>query len=425
MSLLIKNAKTYIGKDLQLEVCNLAIDDEGILKIIRNNEEQLTDEQNDYTNIIDAENLLVMPAFADLHVHFRDPGFENKETLETGQRAAINGGVTAVCTMPNTKPAMDRKERLKAYLDKIEKCPYIDVLPSVAVTLDQNGTEITDLEGLTQLGAVAYTDDGRTVMDPSILAKALQISKATKCPVMTHSEDHEQAAKYPDGPYPPEVESEIIERDVHILEAVGGYLHIAHLSTINSLEAVKAGKKKGMTLTCEIAPHHLYFNSETLNFENAMYKVNPPLRGEDNRKSLLQGIKEGWVDAIASDHAPHEWESKLAGYKEGSYGFTGLETMFSTINTMFRQENIPMETLIKLMSINPRMILNQKPNYIEEGAVANLVCIDPDLEWEVKKEDFQSKSINSPWVGETLTGKVVHVVKGNQLLLEGGRLNVI
>lgn len=425
MSIWIKNAKAYIGKDLQLEVCNLAIDQEGILKIIRKDEEQSTDEQNKFSHVIDAENLLVMPAFADLHVHFREPGFEHKETLETGQRAAIMGGVTAVCTMPNTKPAMDREERLTAYLDKIKKHPLIDVLPSVAVTLDQNGTEITDLKGLTQLGAVAYTDDGRTVMDPNILAKALEISKVTRCPVMTHSEDHEKAAKYPNGPYPPEVESEIIERDTHILETTGGHLHIAHLSTINSLEAVKEGKRKGMNLTCEVAPHHLYFNSEVLEFETATYKVNPPLRGEANRKALLEGIKEGWVDAIASDHAPHEWESKLASYKEGSYGFTGLETMFSTINTLFRQEDIPMETLIKLMSINPRIILNQPLNYIEDGAVANLVCIDPNNAWEVKKEKFQSKSINSPWVGETLTGKVIHVVKGNQLLLEGGQLNVI
>lgn len=425
MSILIRNAKTYVGKDLQLEVCNLAIDKDGVLQILRNNEEQSTDDQKAYNHIIDAENLVVMPAFADLHVHFRDPGFEQKETLESGQKAAIRGGVTEVCTMPNTKPAMDRKERLSDYMNKIRNNSLIDVLPSVAVTLDQKGTEITDLKGLTQLGAVAYTDDGRTVMDPNILAKALQISKETKCPVMTHSEDHEEAAKYLSGPYPPEVESQIIERDVKILETVGGHLHIAHLSTINSLEAVKSGKKKGMNLTCEIAPHHLYFNSEVLSFETAMYKVNPPLRGEQNRKALLQGIKEGWVDAIASDHAPHEWESKLASYKDGSYGFTGLETMFSTINTLFKQENIPMETLIRLMSINPRIILNQKPNYIEDGAVANLVCIDLEKTWEVKKEDFQSKSVNSPWVGETLTGKVIHVVKGNQLLLEGGRLNVI
>lgn len=425
MSILIKNAKAYTGKDLQLEACNISINHEGIIKIIKTTEEQSTDEQKQYNHVINAENLVVMPAFADLHVHFRDPGFEQKETLESGQRAAIRGGVTQVCTMPNTKPVMDREERLKAYLEKIHQYPYIDVLPSVAVTLDQDGEHITDLRKLTQLGAVAYTDDGRTVMDPNILTEALKISNETHCPVMTHSEDHEAAAKYPNGPYPPEVEGQIVERDVRILENEGGHLHIAHLSTIQSLEAVKSGKKKGMNLTCEVAPHHLYFNGEALSFETALYKVNPPLRGEANRRALLQGIKEGWVDAIASDHAPHEWESKLANYKEGSYGFTGLETMFSTINTLFKQESIPMETLIRLMSINPRIILNQTPNYIIDGLVANLVCIDPNEIWEVSKDDFQSKSINSPWIGHKLEGKVVHVVKGSKLLLEGGQINVI
>lgn len=425
MSILIKNAKAYTGKDLQLEACNISVNHEGIIKIIRTTEEQSTDEQNQYDHVINAENLLIMPAFADLHVHFRDPGFEQKETLESGQKAAIMGGVTQVCTMPNTKPAMDREERLKDYLEKIHQYPYIDVLPSVAVTLDQDGEHISDLKILTQLGAVAYTDDGRTVMDPNILTEALKISSETHCPVMTHSEDHEAAANYPNGPYPPEVESHIVERDVRILENEGGHLHIAHLSTIQSLEAVKSGKKKGMNLTCEVAPHHLYFNGEALSFETALYKVNPPLRGEANRKALLQGIKEGWVDAIASDHAPHEWESKLANYREGSYGFTGLETMFSAINTLFKQESIPMETLIRLMSINPRLILNQTPNYIIDGQIANLVCVDPNEIWEVSKEDFQSKSINSPWIGHKLEGKVVHVVRGSKLLLEGGQINVV
>lgn len=424
MSILIKDTEAYIGKALALKACHLYIDHEGRLTVIEKDREQLTDEHHQAEHQLDGRGLQVMPAFSDLHVHFREPGFEHKETLETGQIAAIRGGVTQVCTMPNTKPAIDRPERLQQYQNLIKKHPYIEVLPSVAITLDQNGTDITDLTQLTDLGAAAYTDDGRTVMSPAILEAALRTSAMTQKPVMTHSEDHEQADNYKTGPYPPEVESDIVARDIDILENCGGKLHIAHLSTAQSLEAVKRGKAKGLNLTCEVSPHHLYFDSEKLSFETAQYKVNPPLRNEANRQALIAGIKAGWVDAIASDHAPHEASSKSAAYQDGAYGFTGLETMFSAVNTVFDQAGIPMETLIHLMSLNPRTILGQPIDYIETGAQANLVCIDKDIKWTVTEADLHCKSKNSPWLGHTLKGRVIHLIRNQQLLLKGGNVNV-
>lgn len=425
MSILIQNTKAYIGKQLELVDCHLYIDDKGITNIIFIGKEQLTDEQMQATTTINGNKLVAMPAFTDLHVHFREPGFEYKETLETGQIAAICGGVTQVCTMPNTKPPIDRLERLIHYQNLIEKSSLIDILPSVAITVNQEGVELTDLNALTLQGAAAYTDDGRTVMNPEHLAEALIISQSTNKLVMTHSEDHEQAKNYPQKPYPTEVESRIVERDINILEATGGRLHIAHLSTKDSLEAVKNGKQKGLTLTCEVSPHHLYFNSEQLEFETARYKVNPPLRNEANRQSLIEGVRQGIIDVIASDHAPHEADSKSASYQTGAYGFIGLETAFSVVNTVFQEANIPMKTLIELMSINPRHLLGQAPNYIEDGTEANLVIVDPIQNWDVAEMDLHSKSKNSPWIGKTLKGKVIHLIKGEKLLLKGGKINVI
>ena len=425
MSILIQNTKAYIGKTLELADCHLYIDDNGALKIIPLGKEQLTDEQKQAKYILDGNGLHAMPSFTDLHVHFREPGFEHKETLITGQYAAIHGGVAQVVTMPNTKPPIDRVERLNHYQTLIAQNPFIDILPSVAITLDQAGEAITDLETMTQQGAEAYTDDGRTVMNPKHLKEALLYSQKHHKLVMTHSEDHEQASLTPDKPYPPEVESDIVARDIQILEESGGHLHIAHLSTEGALKAVAAGKAKGLNISCEVSPHHLYFNAEALSFETAQYKVNPPLRGEANRQALISGVKEGVIDAIASDHAPHEASSKAAPYVTGAYGFTGLETMFSVINTVFQEASIPMETLIQLMSINPRRLLGQSPNYLENDTQANIVLIDPTAPWNVQAEDLVSKSQNSPWIGESLKGKVIHLVKGNQLLLKGGQINVI
>lgn len=425
MSILIQNTKAYIGKALELQDCHLFADDSGRLKIIPINEEQLTDEQKQAECVLDGRNLLAMPSFTDLHVHFREPGFEHKETLLTGQYAAIRGGVAQVVTMPNTKPPIDRAERLTHYQHLISKNPLIDILPSVAITLDQGGQELTDLEALTQLGAAAYTDDGRTVMNPEHLIEALNISKRSHKLVMTHSEDHEAAAKTPDKPYPPEVESDIVARDIQILEQTGGHLHIAHLSTEGALKAVAVGKRKGLTVSCEVSPHHLYFDADQLEFETAKYKVNPPLRGEANRQALIEGVKAGFIDAIASDHAPHEASSKSAPYATGAYGFTGLETMFSVVHTVFEAENIPMQTLIQMMSLNPRKLLGQAPNYLVDGVQANVVLVDPNAEWTVQAEELASKSQNSPWIGKTLKGKVIHLIKDRQLLLKGGQINVI
>lgn len=424
MSILIQNTKAYVGEHLTLTSCHVYVDNEGVMSIIDLTKGCLNEEQLKAEIILNGEKLMVMPAFSDIHVHFREPGFEQKETLETGQIAAIRGGVTQVCTMPNTKPPIDRVERLIHYQNLIGKKILIDILPSVAITLNQEGEAITDLEKLAELGAVAYTDDGRTVMSEEILKQSLKISQTTQKVVMTHSEDHELAKAYPDKPYPPEVESEIVERDIRILENYGGKLHIAHLSTEASLEAVKRGKEKELNVTCEVSPHHLYFDSEKLEFQSAKYKVNPPLRNEINRQALIKGVKEGHIDAIASDHAPHEEASKSTNYQNGAYGFTGIETMFSVVNTVFKEADIPMQTLIQMMSINPRKILGQATAVIENGAKANFVCIDADQEWTVQTEDIHSKSKNSPWIGQTLTGKVVHLVKNEKLLLKGGNVHV-
>lgn len=424
MKIIIKNTIAYLGLQLEQTHCDLIIDETGTIDIFPQNtakEHQNTEE----IHLIDGSTLVAVPAFADLHVHFREPGFSEKETLITGQRAAIKGGVTTVCTMPNTKPPIDRPERLTSYLEQLKSKSVIEILPSVAITENQAGVQITKLREMTSLGAAAYTDDGRTVMSEEILKEALKISQETNSPVMTHSEDHNQAALYPGKPYPPEVESDIVARDISILESCGGKLHIAHLSTEGALKAVQSGKEKGLNLSCEVSPHHLYFNADTLDFTTAQYKVNPPLRGESNRMSLIEGIKSGFVDAIASDHAPHEPHTKTANYQNGSYGFIGLETMFSAVYTVALKENIELSELLKLMCFNPRRILNLPLNPIDRGTKANLVLLDLNESWCVSEEDFGSKSKNSPWVGHTLKGRVDTVIKNNEILMEKGELKCL
>lgn len=419
MAICIKNTLAYLGEALVPERCDIWINNEGIIENIFKSGEQTTDDAVQ----IDGEAYVAIPALTDLHVHFREPGFEHKETLLTGSQAAIKGGVTTVCTMPNTMPAMDRSERLSSYLKAIETLNGIDILPSVAVTLNQAGQALTDLNTLTEMGAAAYTDDGRTVMSTEILAEALKISAQTKKPVMTHSEDHQAAVLYPDRPYPPEVESDIVARDIALLQALGeGYLHIAHLSTEGALEAVKTGKQKGLNVTCEVSPHHLYFNADELSFENAYYKVNPPLRGEDNRKKLIEAVKAGTVDAIASDHAPHEVESKHLPYAKGTYGFTGLETLFAVSHTVLGEEGVSLGKLVELMCFNPRRILGLKPNVIAKGKEANLILVDLKKKWVVEEAGFVSKSANSPWIGKQLLGKVEYLIHQNRILLEKGEV---
>lgn len=426
MKILIQNTKAYLGERLEETQCDIFIDELGLLTIKPHHESNSTLPQDlESYHLIDGSALVATPAFADLHVHFREPGFSAKETLITGQRAAIKGGVTTVCTMPNTKPPIDRPERLSTYLDTLKQKSKIQILASVAITENQAGSKITDLHTMTELGAAAYTDDGRTVMSEEILIKALEMSSITNCPVMTHSEDHEQASLYPGKPYPPEVESDIVKRDVNLLQSCGGKLHIAHLSTEGALEAVREGKQKGLKVSCEVSPHHLYFNADTLEFMTAQYKVNPPLRGEDNRKKLIKGIKDGVVDAIASDHAPHEPHTKTANYQNGSYGFIGLETMFSAVNTIAVQEDLPLVEILKRMCFNPREILNIPLNPIENGKEANLILIDLNEAWTVGGADFGSKSKNSPWLGHTLNGRVKTVILKNEILLEKGELRCL
>lgn len=419
MAICIKNTLAYLGEALIPERCNIWINDNGIIERIEREKHQTTDN----AVVIDANQLVAIPALTDIHVHFREPGFEHKETLLTGSRSAIKGGVTTVCTMPNTQPAMDREERLRAYLEQIKALNGIEILPSVAVTLNQAGQEMTNLKDLSALGAVAYTDDGRTIMSTEILTEALKVSHITERPVMTHSEDHKAAVHYPDGPYPANIESDIVSRDIELLKTLKkGHLHIAHLSTEGALEAVRTGKKQGLKVTCEVSPHHLYFNAEHLDMTDAYYKVNPPLRGEANRQKLIDGIKQGIVDAIASDHAPHEVESKRLPYAKGTYGFTGLETLFSASYTTLTESGVSLSKLIELMCFNPRRILGLKPNIIAVGKQANLILVDLEKKWQVNAQEIVSKSANTPWDGHTLTGKVEYVVLNHQILLEKGEV---
>lgn len=361
---------------------------------------------------IDLSGLTVVPGFVDLHVHLREPGQTYKETMKTGSYACAKGGFTTVACMPNTMPVIDSVETLERLKQIIKKDACIDVLPITAITHAIEGNIATDHKRLLDNGAMALSDDGKTPMNPEIMRVAFKNSYEKDALIISHCEDHTITSTYTDEIYPLEAETDIVIRDIELCDSENGRLHIAHVSGRESLQAIKLAKEKGVRVTCEVTPHHMALNDIIVDVKHPMAKVNPPIRSEDHRRAIIQGIKEGVVDIIATDHAPHDFESKNKSYQEAAYGISGAETAFSVAyETLVVKEKLPLIHLIEMMTSKPAEIARlRKIGSLQKGYYANFAVIDLEASYKINPDTFVSKGKNTPFTGMDVHGIVVQTL---------------
>lgn len=381
------------------------------------------------TNIIEATGKYVLPGFIDLHVHFREPGGEYKETVKTGSMAAARGGYTTVVTMPNTKPVMDTVEHLNLQLEAIKRDAVINVLPSGTVTMGQEGKVLSDMEGMKKAGIVAISEDGKSVMDPEILRKGLVEAARLGLPFLDHCEDAGlvhggvmNAGKKAEELGMPgitnEVEDSIAKRDIEIAEEVGATIHLCHCSTRDTVKFVKAAKEKGLPVSAEVCPHHFTLTDEDIIEDDANYKMNPPLRSRADVEALKEGLKSGIMGMISTDHAPHSKEEKEKSIKNAPFGIVGLETAFALTVTELLGAYLDMKSLVERMSLTPAKLLKNGRGTLKEGSVADIVVADINEEYVIDSDKFLSKGKNTPFNGKKVRGKVLYTLCGGKVVFK-------
>lgn len=424
MKLLIKNGN-ILCKNGKIKIVDIRVEDGKIAEM----GEHLTafDEL-----ILDAGGNLIAPGFIDVHVHLREPGGEQKETIETGTLAAARGGFTTVCAMPNTKPVPDTVERMKELQKRIKEKAYVRVLPYASITVNEAGKELTDFESLQKEGAFAFTDDGVGVQNAGMMLKAMEKAAAVQASIVAHCEENTLifggvvhdgtfAKKHRLKGIPSVCEAVHIARDVLLAEAAGCHYHVCHISTKESVRAVRDAKKAGIHVTAEVTPHHLLLTEEDIPGLDANFKMNPPLRSKEDREALIEGLLDGTIDCIATDHAPHTMEEKQAGIEKAPFGIVGLETAFPLLYSRFVQTGIfTLKQLVDWMTIKPAEVFHLPYGKLEEGAPADLVIIDLNLEKKIEPKHFASKGRNTPFAGWKCKGwPVATIVNGNIVWQEG------
>ena len=365
------------------------------------------------------DNYYILPGFCDVHVHFREPGFEYKETISSGSESAINGGYTTVFTMPNLKPVPDSLENLNIQLNAIKKCDLIEVIPYGSITKGQMGEELSDMEDIAPY-VCAFSDDGRGVQSDDMMEKAMLKAKSLNKLIVAHCEDNSLlfGGYIHDGEYAKmnghkgicsASEYKQIERDIKLVKKTGVKYHVCHISTKESVDIIRKAKAEGVDITCETGPHYLVFNDLDLQ-DDGRFKMNPPIRSEEDRLALIEGIKDGTIDMIATDHAPHSFEEKSKGLKGSLNGIVGLETAFPILYTnLVKTGIITLEKLIELMAINPRKRFGLTLN--NDYAIWDLDC-----EYEIDSKDFKSKGKSSPFTGLKVYGKLIKTIKNGKIL---------
>jgi dihydroorotase len=394
----------------------------------------------DTTVVSIPKGLVVTPGLIDMHVHLREPGQEHKETVATGTLAAVVGGFTAVACMPNTSPVNDNAGVTQYILKKAADANLARVYPIGAVSLGQKGEQMAELGELKEAGCVAVTDDGHPVRTALLMRRALEYTRMFDMPVIEHCEDpslkgdgvaHEGvvASKLGLRGIPGEAESIMAQRDIALAELTGGRVHIAHMSARQTLDAVRYGKARGAKVTCEVAPHHFILTDERLAAPipyDTNAKMNPPLREAADRDAMLQGIADGIVDVIATDHAPHHYDEKHVEFDRAPFGITGLETAVSLcFDRLVHRGVVTLGRLIELLSVNPARILRIPGGSLAEGEIADLTILAPDLQVTVEARTMKSKSKNTPFDGWQLRGGVAATIVGGRTAHRNGSLNLV
>ena len=391
--------------------------------------------------ILSARGLVVSPGFIDLHCHLREPGFEEKETIATGTEAAARGGFTAVCCMPNTSPPIDSPDTMAYLKSKVGSVARVRVFPIGCVSQGRQGEKLTDMASLAESGVVGFSDDGSPVADSELMQRALERSRHLDLPVMDHCEDLRLTAGgvMNEGPsavelhlkgIPAASEESVIQRDIELAMLTGARIHIAHVSTAGSVEIVRRGKETGVRVTAEATPHHLTLTDESVSMRGTDAKVNPPLRTARDVEALVQGVKDGVIDAIATDHAPHTLGDKAGDFNKAAFGISGLETALSVLLTLVHEGRLELPTLIARLTSGPAMVLKRAAGMsilsgypvpeglalLQAGSPGDLVLFNPDFAWVVDPSRFASKGRNNPWAGRLLRGRVMATVVGGEVV---------
>ena len=372
-------------------------------------------------SIIDAKDCVVCPGLIDMHVHFREPGFEYKETIESGCRSAAAGGFTSVAVMPNTNPVNDTRSVTEHLLSLAKTKGIINVYAIAAITRNLAGERLSEMADLKDAGAIAFSDDGRPVMNNELMRRAFEYSKMFKLPLIQHSEmlDLTEGGCMNEGivstelglkGMPAEAEDIMVYRDIALLEKTGGRLHVAHISSKNSVDLVRQAKSRGLSVTCEVAPHHFTLTDEAVRGYDTNTKMSPPLRTISDVDAIKKGLKDGTIDIIATDHAPHDIVDKQVEYQNACFGIVGLETALPLSLKLVDEKILSMSDLIKKLTSTPAGIFNLSSGNLSLGNDADILIFNPNFEYSIDISKFHSKSKNSPFDGWKVKGKVIRTL---------------
>ncbi len=418
MTILLKNGKLIDYKSKTDDYFDIFIEN-GIVKEISKEINKTADE------IIDCTDLFIIPGMIDMHCHLREPGFEHKETIETGMKSAVKGGFTTICPMPNTNPTCDSVFILQKILNEVKRVGVCNVLPYASVTLGEKGEKLTDFEALKKAGAIAFSDDGMPVVRAKIMRDALIKANSLDTFVASHCEEKELgkgaintgeiAEKLNVPGVLPEAETLMAAREVELAEINNIHSHVCHISAKETARLIRDAKKRGVNVTCETCPHYYSFTEEEVLNSGSNAKMNPPLRKKEDVEEIIKALQDGTIDTIITDHAPHAKEEKEVELEKAPNGIIGFETaLAATVTNLADKGYISYLDMVKLTSYNAAKILGIDKGYIEEGSIADITIFNPNERYIYKKEDIVSKSKNTPFIGKELKGRVYYtIVNGN------------